>query len=208
MLRLLFNMVEWSVLTRLQWSIIKEDTAFKPLNKVMICIDMYVGQLQTKHVNVLWHADQWTHMYMSNKRLSIFLPFLKFILLMFCLFVALSLSYTCEVTGFLRAGTAALWRWSNPPGRTEGTQKCAFHRARASSTAASVHGASQGSLERRASCSPSPPAPALHGCSCLKGWRRQAGVFEQERDRIFYFKNTWNMKTKIPETENKSKTKC
>lgn len=41
----------------------------------MICIDMYVGQLETKHVNVLWHADQWTHMYISNKRLSIFLPF-------------------------------------------------------------------------------------------------------------------------------------
>lgn len=199
MLRLLFNMVEWSVLTRLQWSIIKEEIAFKPPNKVMICIDMYVGQLQTKHGNVLWHADQWTHMYISNKYLLTF--FKKLILLMFCLFVALSLSYTCEVTGFLRAGTAALWRWSNPPGRTEGTQKCAFHRAPASSTAASVHGASQGSLERRASCSPSPPAPALHGCSCLKGWRRQAGGFEQERDRIFSFKNTWNIKIRILKTD-------
>lgn len=102
---------------------------------------------------------------------SIFFFFLTYLVYVFffSFFLAQRLSYTREVTGFLRAGTAAPWQWSNPPGRTEGTQKCAFHRAPASSTAASVHEARLGSLERRASCSPSPPAPALHGCSCLKG---------------------------------------
>lgn len=44
----------------------KEETAIKQLNKVMICIDMYVGQLQIKYVNVLWHGDQRICMYISN----------------------------------------------------------------------------------------------------------------------------------------------
>lgn len=72
------------------------------------------------------------------------------------------------VTGFLRAGTVALWRWSNPPGRTAGTQRYASHQAPASSTAPSVHGARWGSPGHKASGSPAPPAPALRGCSFLK----------------------------------------
>lgn len=86
-----------------------------------------------------------------------------------CPFIAPHLSHMCAVTGFLRADTAALWRWSNPPGRTAGTQKCASRRPPASSTAASVHGARRGSPGHRASGSLSPPAPVLHDCSCLKG---------------------------------------
>lgn len=77
------------------------------------------------------------------------------------------------VTGSLPAGTAARWPWSNPPGRTAGTRRCASRRAPASSTAASVHGGRPGSRGRRASGSPSPPAPAPHGCSCLGGGGRE-----------------------------------
>lgn len=82
-------------------------------------------------------------------------------------------SHTCAVTGFLQAGTAAPWRWSNPPGRTAGSRRCASRRPLASSTAAWVHGARRGSPRHRAFCSPSPPAPAPHGCSCLQEFQEE-----------------------------------
>lgn len=120
----------------------EEETVFKQWNKAMICILICVCMC------VCVHGTNTTMTGLS-------------ICLSVCPFIA------SLVTGFLQAGTAAPWRWSNPPGRTAGTQKCASHRPPASSTAPSVHGARRGSRGHRASCSPSPPAPTPHGYSCL-----------------------------------------
>lgn len=136
------------------------------LNMCVCCVHVqYVwNKCNEKHVHVLWHA-------MTSVKLHVHIHVCHS--LSVCPFIAPHLYYTSVVTGFLRAGTAALWRWSNPPGRTAGTQKCVSRRPPVSSTAASVHGARWGSPVRRASGSPSPPAPAPHGCSCLNGWRRE-----------------------------------
>lgn len=142
----LLSMDNWSALNRMQWS---ATTNKGNVKKSLICFFMWVSVGQ-KH---------WRHKEMHNFNMPVivFLYAVK----------APHLSDATPVTGFLRAGTAALWRWSNPPGRTAGTQRWVSRRVPASSTAASVRGARKGSRGDPASGSLSPPAPAPHGCSYL-----------------------------------------
>lgn len=155
----------------------KEEPFFKQLNKAMICSIIFVCTSvchTKKHVHVSHNTPVCVFVYVS---MSVY----------FCLSGYCFTCLRCVSTvfrGFLQAGTAAPWQWSNPPGRTAGTRKCVSHRPPASSTAASVHGVRRGSLGHRAFGSPSPPAPTPHGCSCLKEWRRESEEGSEKKDWI------------------------
>lgn len=91
------------------------------------------------------------------------------------------------VTGFLPAGTEALWRWSSPPESSAGTQRWASPPPLSSSRSASDREATRDSPPGTASGSRGPPGPTPPGSPSLKD---EADVARLHKNRVTFERPT------------------